>query len=274
MEAPAAWLERLPSLSPAPNRIAVRVRAPASRRWQLVGTLALDGSPADMLADVQQVLDHHDGEIESVVMEAWCAGAKSPCDRLPFPTIDQDTDARHEGQTPQATAIDHLVQLVREQRAYIRELHAASATMQQHVPAFSQSVLDKVIQIATTVEKDRDRWEHLALALIEHGDTDGSSSAKDRLRTLAREDLHHAGRALMHAAVAKLAGGKGQPLAAPLLDGLRSFTASLQDRQLDQIRRILSPEQATALLAVLAAAEGDPDPLDAEADPVDEQPPA
>lgn len=265
METPQEWLQRLPLLSPPPNRIVVKIRGDANRSWRILRTLPLDTEAA--AADPESVIDSlrrviaEGVDVEAALLEAWSEGAKKRSDHCAWPTEELDgatVDARSSvvirGLELQLEGMRLLCSM---QRDYIRDLHHASARMHDHVPTFSKQVLEGTLDLVKRSEEDRARWQHLAIAMASH---DGDADARGKIKALAREDLHHAGRSLISAVAARFGLGDA-PLAGPMLDGLREFGSSLERSQLENLSAVLRPEQVAALLALLSAASGDPQAL-------------
>lgn len=266
METPQEWLARLPLVSPPPNRIVIKVRAAASRPWRILRTVPIDveavsADPDTMIDAIRRDLAGAE-EVDAALLEAWTEGAKKRSDYVAWPAEElagAEVESKHSIKIrSMEIQLEGNRLLLGMQRDYIRDLHAALAATHQHVPRFSKEVLEATIGIARRAEEDRERWQATTLALL--ASDHGGDSQRDRVKALAREDLHHAGRALVSAVAARFGVG-GAPLAGPLLDALRELGSSLEKGQLEKLSTVLRPEQQAAFLAIMTAANGEPEAL-------------
>jgi len=228
------------------NRILLKVRFSGKTAWKIIATEACEDheTSEDMLQALSEAWDgveHGDGRR----LEAW-GDQRMQVSRFTWPLDDLEEDA-----APDAGAMSRA-SAERDRDRYVAALHKNNLALLGALPNALEKLLGLVSSTLEVAREDRDRWRETTLALLEHGDQAGKSDASDRIRALARDDLHHGMRALMSAAATRFAGIPADGEATRVLSELG---ASLDPEQVARLAAVLRPEQAQALLQLLAAAQ-------------------
>jgi hypothetical protein len=228
------------------NRIIAKVKADGRRAWTPIATVRLEDhdTPEDVYATLAAAVDDA-GDAGKVRLELWGTGKIPVSQMLWHDDADDDDDDDADGRMPRSYA-------ERDRDRYIAQLHKNNLALLKALPDAVGKVLDASATTLKMLSDDRQRWMETTIALLEHGDAGKDTGVSSRLKVLAREDLHHGMRALMSAASARIA---GVPAGDEVTRVLAELGRSLEPTQLETLAKALRPEQAQALLQLLAAAQ-------------------
>lgn len=229
------------------NRIIAKARKEGRRTWTPIVTVRLEehDTAEDVFAALASAVDELGDDAGKVRLELWGTG-KLPVTQCVWHDVDDDDDDdAADGRMPRSYA-------ERDRDRYIAQLHKNNLALLKALPDAVGRVLDASERTLKVVSDDRQRWMDTAILLIEHGASGADSGAGSRLKALARDDLHHGMRALMSAASARIA---GVPAGDEATRVLAELGKSLEPTQVEGLTKLLRPEQAQALIQLLAAAQ-------------------